>query len=628
MQGRLTGSYLITLGRMLIVLMLFLVCRLIFGAMNPSTIPEFQLQAYSGAIRFDITSIFILNLPWLILSAYPSAWMESRGIRTIKGFLYVAINSMALLTNLIDCGWFPFTLKRSTADLFFVVGTGHDLLPNLGAYVFDYWFLLLTWFGMIIVLIRANNFFSAKSFEHAQKPTRFPAVPVRVGTAVVFLALTVIGFRGGVQLKPLSVQAAARSVQAHAIPWVLNTPYTLLKSIDDNRIDVPRFMTNDEANSIFPIHHTVRSDSAFNPMNVVVLILESFSYDYISYYQPGSSTTPFLDSLMRISQCWPNTHANAKRSIEGIPAVLASIPAWTENAFISSPYNVNRINSIASLLARQGYTTGFFHGGQNGTMGFDNFSKLAGYERYYGKDEYRGSHSDFDGHWGIHDHAFYRFMIKEIDQWKTPFHAVFFSLSSHHPYPVPAEFESKIPKGLDKVQRSIAYADLALRDFFEKASNQSWYKNTMFVITADHSGPSRSDYTNSTRGGYHIPLLFYIPNDPYPSVHPETAQQIDILPTVMNALHLDGDHSSFGRNLFDAGPGWSISYANGCWQKISDHHVWSLSPDGTIKCFSLQDTLLSDPKSTGTDHHHDALHLKAAVQQFLSAITGNRIVQP
>ncbi len=628
MQGRLTGSYLITLGRMATLLGLFMVCRVVFSMMNPTTLPEFSFDAVAGALRFDLTAIFILNMPWLLLVSYPTASTESKVIRSIRGILFVVVNSIALLTNLIDCGWYSYTLKRSTADLLFVVGTGNDLLPNLGAYLLDFWYLLLLWFGMVIFLMRSNAFFNELGSRHQKKQGQFPGVPVRIGASIVFVVVVVVGSRGGIQLKPLSVQAAARTVPANAIPWVLNTPYTLMKSIDDSRIEAPNFMSREQADSLLPLYHTVSTDSAFKPMNVVVLILESFSYDYISFYQPGMVTTPFLDSLMRASRCWPNTHANAKRSIEGIPAVLASIPAWMDNAFISSPYNVNRINSLASILAKQGYTTGFFHGGQNGTMGFDNFSKLAGYERYYGKDEYRGDPSDFDGHWGIHDHAFYRFMVDEIDRWKPPFHTAFFSLSSHHPYPVPAEFEHRIPIGLDKIQRSIAYADMALRDFFHLASTKPWFENTLFVITADHSGPSRSIYTSSSRGGFHIPLLFYMPNKLQPIVHSETAQQADVLPSVVNLLKIPCDYSSFGRNLFENGMGWSISYSNGSWQKIGDDELWRLDVDGKISRFALEDTLLKKPLSRAMEDEHGALHLKAAVQQYMTSMIHNRIVKP
>lgn len=626
MQGRLTGFYLITLGRLLIILLLFMACRFVFGAMNPSTLPELNLEALAGALRFDITAIFILNLPWLLLSVYPARWSENQTIQAIRSILFCAINCLALLFNLIDCGWFPFTLKRSTADLMFVVGTGNDLLPNLEGYISDYWYLLLIWIGLSFSVLSANKLFNTLGSNHLKKSGQFPAFPIRMGASVLFVIIIVVGFRGGIQLKPLSVQAAASAVPANAIPWVLNTPYTLLKSIDAGRIEVPQFISEEEAVSHFTIHHTVSSDSSFSPTNVIVLTLESFSYDYISFYHPGTATTPFLDSLMRISDCWPNTHANAKRSIEGIPAILASIPSWMDNAFISSPFNVNRINSLASILAKHGYTTGFFHGGQNGTMGFDNFSKLAGYERYYGKDEYGGDPKDFDGHWGIHDHAFYRFMINEIDRWEPPFHAAFFSLSSHHPYPVPVEFVTRVPKGLDKVQRSIAYADLALRDFFKLASSKPWFDNTLFVITADHSGPSRSKYTSSSRGGYHIPLVFYQSQKLQPSLHLEIAQQVDILPTVINLLNVPGTYSSFGRNLFSSEKGWSISYSNGSWQQIGENALWRLDPDGKISRFSLQDTLLSNPQSIGLENQPEALHLKAAVRQFMFSMINNRVV--
>ncbi|MBK9320310.1 MAG: sulfatase-like hydrolase/transferase [Bacteroidetes bacterium] len=108
----------------------------------------------------------------------------------------------------------------------------------------------------------------------------------------------------------------------------------------------------------------VNPDSAFRPYNVVLIIMESFSFEHISYYNPGKSTTPFFDSLLRNTISFPNTFANAKRSIEGIPAVITSLPALMDQPFINSAYNVNKINSLASLLKPLGYRSGFFHGGK------------------------------------------------------------------------------------------------------------------------------------------------------------------------------------------------------------------------------------------------------------------------
>src|SRR5436190_21261510 len=94
--------------------------------------------------------------------------------------------------------------------------------------------------------------------------------------------------------------------------------------------------------------------------------------------------------------------------------------------FITSQYNTIRINSIASLLKKQSYKTSFFHGGKNGTMGFDNFTAAAGFEKYYGKSEYDGPPSDDDGNWGIFDHAFYTFMIRKLNSEKEPFTSAVF----------------------------------------------------------------------------------------------------------------------------------------------------------------------------------------------------------
>src|SRR5690606_14279042 len=138
------------------------------------------------------------------------------------------------------------------------------------------------------------------------------------------------------------------------------------------------------------------------------------------------------------------------------------------------------------LLGEKGYETAFFHGAPNGSMGFSAYMQLAGIKNYYGKNEYNND-DDFDGIWGIWDEPFMQFMAKKLDTFKQPFFSSFFSLSSHHPFKVPEHYAGKFPKGQLPLHEPIGYVDNALRQFFNTASKSEWYKNTLFVIVADHA---------------------------------------------------------------------------------------------------------------------------------------------
>ena len=265
-----------------------------------------------------------------------------------------------------------------------------------------------------------------------------PSIKVCLIAFPVLVGLTIITARGGLQLRPLSIQAAAQAGPPNTIPFTLNTPYTIIKSFGDKKLTDYNYFEKDELNKIFNPNKSFHKNE-FNDLNIIVIVLESFSQEFIGIYNNGQGYTPFLDSLIKESYSFSNSYANGKRSIEGIPAIIASIPALSDEPFITSPYGSNKINSLASILITKKYSSAFFHGGNNGTMGFDNFTKLAGYNKYYGKDEYDGAAEDYDGKWGIFDDSFYQFMIREANKEKQPFHYTFFSLSSHHPYTIPKQ---------------------------------------------------------------------------------------------------------------------------------------------------------------------------------------------
>lgn len=616
---RTTGIFLLRYVHVLFWLQL---ARLIFFFLQPDTAGPFWAVFLTG-LRYDITTICILNIVPMVLSSFGLSRFKSMGYLVFAWT--ITVNSISLLLNLIDAAWFRYTAQRCNADLLFMAGTGGDIWNVLPAYLADYWYLALIWITGILSLVMVErkilNYFRKAQQEDQRTDIKNT---ILLGTALTLLCI--IGFRGGIQLKPLSVQAAVRFVPNQSVPLALNSAFTFIKSIDDEGLDRIQFMPTSQAKGLFNPNHKSASSEAPR-LNLVFIILESMSFDYVSYYGRNGKLTPFLDSLIVAGHSWPNCYANGKKSIDGVPAVVSSLPSLMPQAFISSSYNLNTINSPAKLLAPYGYESAFFHGGTNGTMGFDNFASLAGYKTYYGKNEYDGPASDDDGNWGISDHAFYGFMLRKLNTWKQPFHAVFFSLSSHHPYTVPATYRNRIPDSPSPIDRSIAYADLALKEFFDDAKRQPWFNNTVFVITADHSGPNRSPYSSARVGTHHIPLVFVLPNDTTGGLHPEIAQQSDILPSAMYAIGYPKPFTAYGRNLFASGQGFSVSRSETGWQLISDSLVVQLSGDREASCFSRKDTLLRKPMNCRADCPELKL-LQSFVQQFNSAMIDNSLTKP
>ena len=185
-------------------------------------------------------------------------------------------------------------------------------------------------------------------------------------------------------------------------------------------------------------------------------------------------------------------------------------------------------------------------------MGFSAFMQQAGFDSYVGMTEY-GNKSDFDGHWGIWDEPFLQYMAQEIGQLKEPFLASVFTLSSHHPYKIPAEYEGVFPEGHIPIHQGVGYSDNALRNFFATASQQDWYDNTLFVITADHAVDGHLAEYKTAQGAFSIPVMFYAPGTNLVGRNDTTVvQQTDLMPTVLFMLGVEDEFVAFGNNMFDA----------------------------------------------------------------------------
>jgi phosphoglycerol transferase MdoB-like AlkP superfamily enzyme len=624
------GNFILLLRRTAYLVVIYFLCRLLFLLFNYSYFSAAGfyniLSSFFFGLRYDVTAIVISNVLFIFLHLVPFPVFYTKFYQGVLKFLFLLVNIPFILLNCVDLGLFRFTGKRSGAELISIMSFGKDFINTLPKLITDFWYLLLIFFLVIYLL---NKFYPVLS-ETKVKPFRKNftfSIFGKLILTVLFGVLTVIGFRGGTQFKPLNVLSASRYATGKTTALVLNTTFTIVKTYGKNSIEEKKWFSYEQSSKITPYIKVPGTCQPFKEKNVVLIILESFGKEYSGLLNSGTGHTPFLDSLAQKSLIFTNAYSNGKRSIEGIPSIVAGIPALMSDPFITSVYSGNTITTIPSLLKEKGYSTGFFHGGTNGTMNFDNFSKLSGYDFYFGRNEYNDD-KDFDGSWGIFDEPFLQRTATEIDKMKAPFFVTVFTLSSHHPYSIPEKYVSQFGSGTLPIHRSIRYADYSLQKFFETASTMPWYENTLFVLTADHTALSENPFYMNRVGLYAIPMIYFSPGDSLlTGMNPNCTQQIDILPSVMDYLNYDRPYFALGKSVFDeSGKGFAINLIDGSFQLIEDGKIFIMDDknNSLLYNFTSDSSLSQNLSETDTlTSTRMEIKLKAVIQNFNYSIINN-----
>ena len=540
-----------TLGlRLTLLLIVFQLTRYYFFISNYSKYSETNLGeiiwAFIVGIRFDLVSIGIFNSIFIILSILPFLFITHKTYQNILKFIFISINSILIFTNLLDSEYFKFTQKRSTFDVFDVLQTD-DFNQMVGGYISTYWYVFFI--GIILTFILIKFYPNIKNGRWTEKSLKFKLSQSIIILIIISISAVVIR---GVDHKPITVTSAAEFANVQTVAIALNTPFTIINTFNKKGLKEKTIFQKDQLLSIYsPIKNYKKN--GFRKMNIVILIMESMCKEYSHLSNPSSpGYTPFLDSLTKKSLYFRYSYANGKRSIEALPSILNSSPSLMDRPYISSPYAANKTEGLAEILKKEGYYTSFMHGGANGTMYFDKFCYMSGFKDYYGKNEYPND-KDYDGNWGIYDEPYLQYAVKKMSEFKEPFFNTIFTLSSHHPYSIPKKYKNKFPKGTLEIHETVGYVDFSLKEFFESAAKEDWFKNTLFVLTADHTSISETYYFQNAIGSYAVPIIFYQANDS--SLIGESSnlmQHIDIMPSILDYLHYNKPFYAIGNSGFDS----------------------------------------------------------------------------
>ena len=613
------------LWNLVMVFVMYQVARAGYWAENASEL-HYTQEVFWGGLVFDTSAILYTNVLWVLMVLFPWYRKENHVYHHVCKWVYLVVNGIALAMNLADAAYFPYTMRRTTTTVFGEFSNEGNLGRIFGLELINHWYLVV-----LFVVVMALMWWGYKTpqLDYRKMTNKVRYHVVSVVALLVFLPLCVAGMRGGftTAVRPITISNANQYTDSPKdVALVLNTPFAMIRTIGKSVFVVPRyFESEDELEKIYsPVHAgsgNACDTCVYNKKNVVILIVESFGREYIGALNKEleggkyQGYTPYVDQLIGKSTTFKYSYCNGRKSIDGMPSILCSIPMFVE-PFILTPASMNDFTGLAGLLGEEGYETAFFHGAQNGSMGFQAFARKTGFQKYYGRTEYEAAKGtdDFDGTWAIWDEPFLQYYAEEMSRMKEPFMTAVFTASSHHPFEIPEKYKSVFPEGPLEIHKCIRYTDMAIGKFFETARRQKWFENTIFVLTSDHTNMSDHKEYQTDLGGFCSPIIIYDPQKPEGEMQDKIAQQIDIMPTVLGMLGYQKPYLAFGIDVLNtpAEDTWAVNYLNGVYQYVKHGEV--IQFDGK-----------EGVRREGVRSKEMERELKAIIQQYMERMTQDRL---
>ena len=617
----------------------YFLCRLAYGVENWSVLggnftSDGVGEVLKGGWMFDTSAIMYTNSLYMVLMLLPLHNKERVGWQKLAKWVFVVVNALAVCINLADAVYFKYTGRRTTATVFSEFSNEGNLGGVFGVELLNHWYLVLL--AIVLIVGLCKLYVMPKETVRIKSWVKYYGVQFLA--LLLFVPLCIGGMRGGLTkaVRPITISNANQYVdRPEDAALILNTPFSLIRTIGKNVFVIPNYFEEEQLDKIYsPIRQFASDTIPLRKKNVVVMIVESFGSEYVGALNEYEGYTPFLDSLISESLIWEHSFGNGRKSIDGMPSVLSSIPMFVEPFFLT-PASVNDVGGIARELSKEGYYSAFFHGAENGSMGFQAFARTTGFQDYFGRTEYDqddrfGGDADFDGMWAIWDEPFLQYMALTMSEFREPFISAVFTASSHHPYKVPEAYKDIYSEGSLVMHKCVRYTDHALKRFFETASKQPWFKNTLFVLTADHTNLSEVAEYQTSLGGFRVPIVFFDPSGEMPRGKREgIAQQIDIMPTVLGYLGYEKPYVAFGCDLFHtpAEETWSVNYLNGIYQYVKGDYLIQFDGKELKGVYHFkEDKLLENNLARQIDCSVWVDELKAIIQSYMTRMNNNQLV--
>lgn len=610
------------LRQLLFWMLLFAFSRTVFLLFNYNLLVvesiEFKeaVASYWHALHLDLaTTSYFLIFPFVLLliqSIYSPHWLN----KVNKVYVFIGVFLFCLLT-VVELGIYPewktklpfkaFTYLTNPTEVYDTIST-RLFFTLLGLFLVKFtisYLVYIRWFYKDIVNAGRNYLFIA-------------------AFAVITPILLLIGVRGGVQQIPINQSESYYSHHNILNLASVNSGFNLFISVIENYKNFGKnpyaFYSNEEVSkTIHDIFKTERDSTTMvlttQRPNIVLLILESWSADLIESLGGESGITPEFHKLEKEGILFTSLWATGPRSEQAMSSIFGGFPAHPISSITVQPDKFSKLTTITQKLIDQGYNTSFYFGGQliygniRGFILHNGFHRITELENF-GNDVKKGK-------LGVHDEFTLARQLNDLNREKQPFFSALFTLSSHSPYDQPMEDVLDWGENEKPYINSAFYTDRSVGDFIRNAKKQPWYKNTLFIVVADHSHNSYRNWSFTTPLYHKIPLLFFgdvIKPEFKGTRNQRLFNQCDIASTLLHQMDIDAREFHWSRNMFNPySPEFAYySFEEGVgWIRPAGHMVY----DARVRHFSeesisekYRDSIVREGKS----------YLQAVFEEYMS----------
>lgn len=622
----------IFIGKMYLFLMVLFALQRAFLLFHDAQLMEklttaTQLRSFAVGSRFDLAVSTYLLLPLLLIL------IATKRMRSLLVFVLAPIIAILIFAGLAEGEFYREFESRFNGLVFEYIS--HPL--TVGGMIWDGYPVLRYLLYWAIIMALSMVFLRRIIRPLAFAPHSLIAVRDKIGRTIgntLLIVLMVFALRGGFQHEPLRWGDAFFSQQPFANHLALNGLFTLGRTgwdkiyskqkiwaqampPDQARQITRQLVVSDKESIIQPQQYPLLRDTITTgqqlqppndkPLNVVVILMESFSGRMVGALGSPAGITPDFDKLASQGVLFDRAFSNGTHTHQGVYASLTSFPNLPGYEYLMKMMEANQqMSSLPELLKRQGYQTIFLYNGEFSWDNKEGFFRQHGIENFIGLDQYQNPYYR-DPVWGVSDFDVFRRANSELKKMAQggPFFATILTLSNHSPFnlPKPLPFEKiAAPEGLDGRYNAMRFADWSLGEFFRLAQQEDYFDNTLFILTGDHGFASSPTITSMNLSRFHVPLLFYAPRLLNPRLNHTVASQVDIVPSILGLVSRNGRHQSWGRNLFALDKndhGYAIIKPSGGEERvamIADDYLLEFAPKEKPRLYQYQ--LGAQPQSS------------------------------
>ena len=522
--------------------------------------------AFIRGVWFDnVIGCYILLIPLVVAGVAAVVGRSHRLVYQFTAWWFSILYALAFMASAANTPYFAYFFKNINSSIFLWFG----YTATTAGMLFEeksYWLYILLYFllagGFVWTVFKLTNIFRKRIEKQPADSLNVRCIAGRGIVWVLAVLLCLFGIRGRRGYNPIKVSEAYYCDDSFLNQLGINPSFNLLTSVLDDLRKENRELhlmpyaeaisyaraslgIQGKADSNYVLRRRVVSAISPRRHNVVVILMESMSASFLKTFGQPDELTPTLDSLYRCSLAFTNCYSAGIHTNHGLTASLYSFPALMFRNLMKGTVTPHR-EGIPTILRREGYHNMFFmtHEAQYDNM--KAFFSTNGYDDIYSQENY--PRDSVVNSFGVGDHFEMDFALGKINaaaRRHNPFLATILTISNHPPYKVPTWFHARSKEAEKQI---VEYADWSIGQFLKAAQREPWYRNTVFVIYADHGkmvGKTDGELPVSYN---HIPLLIFGP-DVKPQLYDGLAQQVDIVPTVLGLLGLSYDYDGFGIDL-------------------------------------------------------------------------------